>query len=141
MGTKTCRTCKGEKPLSDYYVHPQMADGHLNVCKACVKERVRLHRRNNDSVREYDSWRYQTQSSRKEKTSKVAKEWRLKYPEKYKAHYAVSNAIRDKRMERKPCEVCGDLKSHAHHDDYAKPLDVVWLCAKHHQRLHHKDIA
>lgn len=29
-------------------------------------------------------------------------------------------------------------KANAHHDDYAKPLEVRWLCALHHQR-HHAD--
>ena len=41
------------------------------------------------------------------------------------------------KLISKPCEVCGDLKVDAHHDDYAKPLDVRWLCKKHH-REHHK---
>jgi hypothetical protein len=36
----------------------------------------------------------------------------------------------------KPCEVCGDVNVHAHHDDYSKPLEVRWLCPTHHMRLH-----
>lgn len=36
------------------------------------------------------------------------------------------------------CEVCEtDKDVHAHHDDYSKPLDVRWLCRKHHNE-HHK---
>ena len=35
-----------------------------------------------------------------------------------------------------PCEVCGIPESHAHHDDYSRPLDVRWLCEKHHKQLH-----
>ena len=33
---KNCITCRAEKPLSEYYRHPMMKDGHLNKCKACV---------------------------------------------------------------------------------------------------------
>lgn len=35
-----------------------------------------------------------------------------------------------------PCNICGDIKSQAHHDDYSKPLDVTWLCRTHHLELH-----
>ena len=43
-------------------------------------------------------------------------------------------------LTRLPCEVCGKPKTHAHHDDYAKPLDVRWLCPAHHG-LHHSQFA
>ncbi len=36
-----------------------------------------------------------------------------------------------------PCEVCGATGDvEAHHDDYAKPLEVRWLCPSHHKLLH-----
>ena len=60
-----------------------------------------------------------------------------KYPNKYKAHTMVNNAIRDKRLFKEPCEVCNCTeKIHAHHDDYAKPLNIRWLCAEHHRQWH-----
>ena len=61
-------------------------------------------------------------------------------PEKCRAHYAVSNAVRDGRL-RKPdrCSRCNDSRDwwfrlEAHHEDYSKPLEVTWLCPPCHRR-------
>lgn len=41
-----------------------------------------------------------------------------------------------------PCEVCGsDYRIHRHHPDYDKPLEVMFLCSKHHQEWHSKNKA
>ena len=63
--------------------------------------------------------------------------YRKRYPERIKAHYQVNQAIKTGLIVRKPCEVCGAI-AQAHHDDYSKPLEVRWLCAKHHSRHHWK---
>lgn len=55
----------------------------------------------------------------------------------YRAGQAVHKAVKKGELFRGPCEVCGTTKNiDAHHDDYSKPLDVRWLCRKHHQ-MHH----
>jgi hypothetical protein len=49
----------------------------------------------------------------------------------------VGDVIRDGKLKRCPCTICGTTKHvHAHHKDYSKPLDVTWLCARCHHRLH-----
>ena len=48
--------------------------------------------------------------------------------------------INDGTLIRLPCEVCGVNESvDAHHDDYHKPLDVRWLCKKHHYEHHNNE--
>jgi hypothetical protein len=59
-----------------------------------------------------------------------------RYPEHASARYAVRKAIKNGKITRMPCEVCGGLKVDAHHDDYSKPLEVRWLCKKHHREVH-----
>jgi len=137
---KSCFKCGDEKPFSEFYRHKKMSDGYLNKCKECTKKAVRQHRRENESVREYDRRRYREDPNRRAKSQEYVKKWRRENPERYKAHLAVNNAIRDGRLRPLPCEVCFNTHDlHAHHEDYSKPLDVKWLCAKCHHR-HHAEI-
>lgn len=51
-------------------------------------------------------------------------------------------AVNRGELVRQPCVVCAergfanDSKSHGHHEDYSKPLDVIWLCPMHHRWIH-----
>lgn len=85
----------------------------------------------------------------KEYRKKYQKIWVLKNKDKIKAsrdRYKFKNDAREKFkyaietgvLKRKPCEVCGNLKSEGHHRDYNKPLEVLWLCRKHHKEQHRK---
>lgn len=60
-------------------------------------------------------------------------------PEKHRAWEAVGRAVRTGRLARPDaCERCGanEFTPHAHHRDYAKPLNVVWLCPSCHKAEH-----
>ena len=51
--SKKCKKCEETKAIIDFYEHPKMADGHLNICKECTKKRVGKHRTNNiERIRE-----------------------------------------------------------------------------------------
>ena len=53
------------------------------------------------------------------------------------AHQTAALAIKSGELHRQPCEVCGETDLiEAHHDNYDKPLDVRWLCSRHHRQLH-----
>lgn len=66
--------------------------------------------------------------------------WRLRNPAARAAHMAVQAAIRRGTLVRAPCAECGHPRSDAHHADYSRPLDVEWLCRRHHVARHRKPI-
>ena len=128
-----CRRCHSVKPVTEYYRNNRSSSGYdLSKCIECAKAGVRENRADKvEYYREYDRERGSRQ------TPEYRDEYRASYPAKYKANNAVSNAVRDGKLLREPCEVCGERRNvHGHHDDYAKPLCVRWLCAAHHRQWH-----
>lgn len=57
----------------------------------------------------------------------------------WKAWRKVADAEKPGGGETRLCEICG-AEAQAHHHDYEQPLDVVWLCQRHHS-LAHKTMA
>lgn len=144
---KTCFKCGEEKPLTAFYVHNRMADGHLNKCKDCTLKDVKEHRvKNLARIQAYDRERGSRQTNERarelyaqdpERHLAYKKKYIRNNPHKRSAVNKVNNAVRDGRLTKQPCEVCGSTERiHGHHDDYSKPLDVQWLCRKHHSEVH-----
>jgi hypothetical protein len=74
---------------------------------------------------------------RAEKARANVKRWMTNNPVKVKAHQIVSSAIRSGSLIPQPCERCmRAINVHAHHEDYTKPLDVIWLCSTCHGARH-----
>jgi len=89
MTKKPCFKCGEVLPLSMFYKHPKMKDGHVNKCKDCNKADVRLNRKEKiEYYRLYDRDRGNRQ------TKEYRDSYYSKYPKKRKAHDMVSNAIR-----------------------------------------------
>lgn len=62
--------------------------------------------------------------------------WRANNQRAVWAQKALHSAMRRGLVEKQPCAICGDEKSEAHHPDYSRPADVIWLCRKHHRQAH-----
>lgn len=81
-------------------------------------------------------WKKRNQS----KASKISTEWKKNNPVKANCHATLFWAVRSGIIKRKEyCEECGVIgKVHGHHEDYAKPLEVKWLCKMCHSKKHRK---
>ena len=69
---------------------------------------------------------------------KRSQNYKRSNPNKYKAHYTVSNAVSTGKMKKDVlCQYCGNYdKLQGHHCDYGKLLDVQWLCIHCHKQWH-----
>ena len=119
---KGCFKCGETKPLSEFYKHPKMLDGHVNKCKDCNKKDVKENRLERKEYYDaYDRVR-STLPHRKASKSEYGKRQEVrerkkialqksseKYPERRTAANAVSNAIRDGRLYKLPCWICGEV--------------------------------
>lgn len=143
---KSCAKCNETKDDSEYYARDK-------TCKDCRKERVRLNRFEKiDYYREYDKKRfqedprvkerhkrYQKTDACKESMAKSRKKWLENNQHKRHAHNKVNNAVRDGVLIKpNNCESCGSSgRIEGHHEDYDKPLEVMWLCRNCHAKQHY----
>ena len=144
--TKTCKVCGVTDKIAEFYA------GVNNRCKECHKMLVKQNREEkSEYYRAYDAERYQNDSRVKERHKRYQKSdagkksmaaarmrWERKSPEKRAAHIILGNAVRDGIVQKPAnCSICGVTgRIHGHHEDYTKPLDVVWCCQKCHVQLH-----
>jgi hypothetical protein len=116
---RLCPECNIEKPTSDFPRSMSLHWRRLGPCKTCKWLKVK------------DNPHY------KEVHCKNVIRSQKRHPVKDLARRAVGSAVKRGKLVPQPCEVCG-AEAQAHHEDYTKPLEVRWLCYKHHKTEHHQ---
>lgn len=141
---KACSRCKTEKNESEFSKNRRNTDGLFYVCKDCSRECKKIWtEQNKEHLRNYRETDSYKKSIHKYRSTNKCKERYKEYLElnpvakqKLIVRQFTRSQIISKKIVKLPCQVCGELKSEAHHKDYNKPLEVVWLCRKHHRELH-----
>ncbi len=124
---KKCGRCGEVKDYSEFNKDRYTKTGLRSQCKECMKsERIALSDH-------YKKWR----------ESPDKKEWYRKYrADRYEKDKVKISARNKARQLPRPdaCEQCfSAVKVEAHHCDYSKPLDVMWLCAACHNAWHREN--
>lgn len=136
--TKVCSECGQEKPLSEFNKRRSNKDGHQDRCRACFSRynKARYHadpQRFIDGVRKY-------REENLENVFATRMDMCERNPNHKNANMAVDLAIKLGYISRPDyCMGCGlpssESRVTAHHHDYSKPLEVVWVCSKCHRQL------
>lgn len=125
-----------------------MGDGYLGKCKSCTKNdsNKRLLEKSKDLKwveKELERHRIKAAKARaigkgasKESQKKGRIAWEEKNKHKKYAQGQVARAIKTGKIKKEPCSICGNTNSEAHHEDYSRPLYVIWFCKKHHAERH-----
>jgi len=136
---KICFRCNIEKPLTEYYKHKQMGDGHLNKCKDCTKS---------DSKKTLDKILADPEKKKKEQARHRDKYYRLNYLEKHKPSYEAKKMSIDQYKSKFPEKIAAKNKSgklvapekglQKHHWSYNSDhyKDVIWLTSENHYKAH-----
>ena len=152
---KECFKCEVLKPVDSFYRHKQMKDGRFNKCKECTKLDVgRNYRKNINHYIEYEKGRamsphrvlareeYSKTEAGKDSIRRSRKRWVKRNPIKKSATTELNNKVRDGQIIKpEECSACycKPKRIHGHHDDYAKPLEVRWLCPSCHKKWHREN--
>jgi len=149
--SKICFKCNTRQPLTEFYKHKAMADGRLNKCKSCAKNDTKENNeKNHDYYIEYDRQRanlphrvearlkYSQTKEGRESARKSKSKWSESNVIKRSASTLIGNAVRNGKITKpNNCSECGKTgRIHGHHDDYAYPMSVRWLCSKCHCDWH-----
>lgn len=130
QGLKCCGVCKDIKPLQSFVKNTSARDG-LGTCDECHRARATRYRdENREMLRAYHRQPEQAQKARAN-----VKIYRQRHPDRHRVQWTFEHALKAGKVVPQPCWVCGE-KAEAHHPDYSRPLDVVWLCRPHHRQTH-----
>ena len=132
---KKCKSCKKTLSIWDFYFCKRDLV-YYGECKLCRALRSRKNYENNIELYRISSSKRYLKNKKNIKTKHQlffkTKEGKLRE----RAYGKVKHAIYMGRIKRLMCVICGKNATDAHHEDYNKPLKIIWLCRRHHSLLH-----
>lgn len=141
---KTCSTCKEFKLLEAFDQQLGRKFDRASRCKSCQSISQKQRRKRPDVIDQRHAYMARRLKTERGKAKKMAdcNAYNRRHPDRASAHRKIADGLRHGKIQRQPCQFCGDTKSQAHHHDYSKPLDVVWCCFKcHREKMHGQTVS
>lgn len=133
---KKCRACNFRLSVSCFHKDISKPDGHQNKCKMCVKKYQSLPHVMEIKRKAQRKYSKTENGINTEKRHAPIRRKRSKAVGRQRAMHLVRRAVLGGEIEKLPCQKCGSICSQAHHEDYSRPIDVIWLCPLHHMERH-----
>ena len=88
---------------------------------------------------DHPKWKKENNARNRPLVSRLVAEYRRKNPEAIRAISALNEAVRSGKVKRGECVFSGihSKSIDGHHQDYSKPLEVIWMCHLHHKQFHY----
>lgn len=118
---QVCLTCGKKKPLEMFENSSRFKNAKELRCNECMSE-------------------YRKKYPKREKAKEMARLYKKNNPKIVESYLIMAKAFRSGKLIRaNNCSLCGTLcRTDAHHEDYNKPLEVIFLCRRCHNKLHRK---
>lgn len=136
IDVRVCRRCKASLPLEAFPLYGYGA-WRRKDCKACWAERERARALRLSERRR--GWRWQAEERRIRRLPPAQQARALHQRAMDSARAEIARALRCGRLVRpQACQDCGREggRIEGHHLDYARPLEVIWLCRSCHVKCH-----
>lgn len=136
---KRCFKCGAEKPLEEFYVHKEMADGRIGKCKECAKK---------DCAERYNTLIKDPAFLQSERKRARLRNIRLNYKDKYKLTTEQKSKYNKRSKEKYLEKYAARIKSqrsgikikgfHNHHWSYSieNAKDTILIAIKDHYKVH-----
>ena len=131
LSEKRCALCGELKPVTAFHRKLAAKSGWHPRCKQCRSE----HHEPQDQIKQ-QATRRRWMERHPDRMQAARLRWLVANPAAARAHYTLTNAVRDGRIIRPAtCQECGTpCVPDGHHADYEKPLDIEWLCLSCHRK-------
>ena len=114
---KKCPKCQRDLPVSEFHKSVWRKDGLYSYCRDCNTIRMRLFRKTHRQL-----------------INENGRKSRIKYPERQRCRSKANYFIKGNELcSIKGCNRLGEK----HHPDYNNPLQIIWLCRRHHRQICH----